>query len=161
MVLLHRTHSPANRAWALEIIRQFDEFEGVSKPVKPAGATNGHRRDQIFFRPRKQQSPDPHRTDCDGTCNSSADHPEHDLTKVVNGDGSRNLFCGSLQYNYLPIVRHDCQPQTNSEPLHPGQRCLMHAYLKVLDTRTRAPYSSRSTRPDLAWRLQLTRSSAA
>lgn len=156
MVLLHRTQSPARRARALDIIRQFDELEGVSGRVKPttaAAASTEQRRDSIFFRPRKQHLQA--ETSHNNTSSSPAERP--DLTKAVSGDSSRSSFCSYVQYNYLPIVRHEYQTEPSSEPLRPEQRYLRHAYLKVLDARSRAAYFSRSTGCGTGWWLPLAR----
>lgn len=160
MVLLHRTQSPANHARALEIIRQFDELEGMPEPMKHTSASNEQRRDQIFFRPCKQP-PNSALSGSEGTSEILSDPPEQpDLTRAASGDSTRSYFCGYLQYNYLPIVRHEGQLEY-SEHLHPGQRCLMHAYLKVLDTRSRALQHSRHTVLDLKWRLQFAKEAGA
>lgn len=158
MILLHRTHNAAHRARALEIIRQFDEFEGVAGRTKPA-TTSEDRSDQIFFRPQEQirLSPElserPHTVARLDALSMAADQ---DLGTFGTGDASRTYFAGHAQYNCLPIVRQGSISST-SEPLHPGQRCLMHAYLSVLQSSGRGrsdALASRSTAADEDWRLQ-------
>jgi len=84
-----------------------------------------------------------------------SDLSETDMV-TTSTDSSRSTFCGSVQYNYLPIVRHQHQAH-NSEPLHPNERCLMNTHLRVLDATDHLSYVSDSTQRDQQWRFQFRR----